>query len=94
MFKVLFRETGFTGILKFMWKTAMESKKMKSHDWSGFEAKHKFSKENIYLLLEGFATMKALIDMTNEEKARGIASDMLKNGNDHITRKFNENVSF
>ena len=30
--------------------------------------------------------------MTNEEKAIKIASDMLKEGNDHIVSKFNKNV--
>ena len=92
MLKVLFREIGFTGILKFIWKTGLETKKMKAHDWSDFEDKHGFPKENINLLIEGCATMKVMIDMNGEEKAMKITSDMLKNGNDHIARKSNKNV--
>ncbi len=61
MIKVLYREIGITGILKFIWKTGLETKKMVRHDWSAFEAEHGFSEENIKMLLESFATMKVMI---------------------------------
>ncbi|MCP4350236.1 MAG: L-2-amino-thiazoline-4-carboxylic acid hydrolase [Desulfobacterales bacterium] len=92
MGKVLFREIGLIGILRFIWKTAVETKKMKAHDWSDFEVKHGITKENINLHIEDFSIMKVMIDMFGEEKAMKTMSDMLRTGNEHVARKSDKNL--
>jgi len=92
MFKTLYKGIGLMGILEIIWRMGVETKKMKSHDWTNFEIKNEFAKENIEKFLEDLSLMKVMIDMKGEERAKGILSDMLKGGNDYLCRKFDQNL--
>lgn len=90
--KVLFREMGPIKTLVTMWRVRDETKKLKSHDWTDFEKKHGFRKEDISKLLEDFVLMKVMMEMMGEEKAMEIVGAMLEEGNAHIARKSNQNL--
>ena len=75
--KHLFKQIGIVNLFRLLWNATKEKRKKKNHDWSIIE-RNGFKKENLGFIIEDVAFMKALVKISDKDKACALFSDILE----------------